>query len=151
KLRLDMTFMYRGGLKQVADFANGVHATGDFQSTAIMFNGTYEFSDWHGTTPYLTGGLGYVHNHLDTISIIDQQSAPLASINGGGWSNLGAQFGGGFTFPLRSDWYMDVGYKYLNYGKYESDDVIHYSGNTTQAFQRHVGEFSANDFTAALR
>jgi len=151
KLRADFMITYRGGLRQEIDFADQLHARADFSSVAAMFSAYYEFSEWHGTIPYLMGGLGYVHNHLDTVSITDQQAAPVASIQGGGWSNLGTQFGGGFAFKVREDWYLDAGYRYLHYGKYESDDVIRYATQTNQVFERHVGKFSANDFTIALR
>ena len=151
KLRADFTVTYRGGLKQDADFLNQLHATADFQSTSAMANFYYDFSEWHGTYPFVTAGLGYVHNHLDTVSILDHDLRPVASIQGGGWSNLGAQFGGGLALPVRSDWFLDIGYRYLNYGKYESSDLIRYANGVNQKFERHVGEFSAHNFFATLR
>lgn len=149
--RADAVLSYRGGLEEDVEFGDAFQGKADFQSTSFMFNGTYEFSEWHGVIPHVTGGLGYVYNHLDTVSITTSDSAPLASINGGGWANFGGQFGGGVSIPFHENWFVDVGYRYFDGGKYESDDVIHLATGVNQTFERHVGNIRANELTVALR
>lgn len=150
-LRADATITYRGGLEQSVEFGDAFHAKADFQSTAIMFNGAYEFSPWRQFVPYVSGGLGYVYNHLDMVSIVSSEGQPLANISPGGWANMGGQFGGGVSIPFHENWFVDVGYRYFDGGKYESDDVIHLATGVNQTFDRHVGNLRANELTVALR
>jgi len=151
RLRTDLTVTYRGGFEQTVDFGEALHAKADFQSTAVMLNAHYEFSPSGKIVPYVGGGIGYVYNHLDQVSITSAQDAPVATINGGGWANFGAQFGGGIAIPIRDKWFVDLGYRYFDGGKYESADKIHIASGVTQTFSRHVGDLRAHDFTAALR
>jgi opacity protein-like surface antigen len=150
-LRADATITYRGGFEQNVEFGEAFHAKADFQSTAVMFNAAYEFSPWHQVIPYVSGGLGYVYNQLDQVSIVSSDGLPLANINPGGWANMGAQFGGGVSIPFHENWFVDVGYRYFDGGKYESDDVIHLATGVNQTFDRHVGNLTANELTVALR
>jgi opacity protein-like surface antigen len=149
-IRADFTLTYRGGFEQNAELGNSINAKADFQSTAAMFNVTYEFSEWSGLTPYITGGLGYVYNHLDQVSIT-ADNRPLANIQAGGWANLGGQIGGGITIPFANDWALDVGYRYFDGGKYESSDTIQLASGVNLDFEKHVGSLSANEIVATLR
>ena len=151
KIRADFTVTYRGGFQQSIEIGDNIHGTGNFQSTAAMANVHYDFSAWKNSIPFVGGGLGYVHNHLDQVSIIDTSGTPLANIQGGGWSNLCYQFGGGLAIPIRDEWFIELGYRYFHGGKYESDDVIHYAEGVNQVFQRHVGTLSSNEFVVRLR
>jgi opacity protein-like surface antigen len=151
QLRGDMTVTYRGGFEQSLAVGNNIRGRADFQSTSVLFNVNYEFAPWNGLTPHVGGGIGYVYNHLDQVSITTDDGTPLANINGAGDADFAFQLGGGITFPLKDKLQLDVGYRYFDGGTYGSDSVIHLAQGVNREFSRTEGDLSAHELNVGLR
>ncbi len=132
-LRGDITLEYRDGghfqsmytlndsttNTQYADFYRG-----DTSSLIGLANVYADVGTWYGITPFVGGGIGFARNSL--YGVTDQG---LVTVNGGATGPSGGYFGNGvsssfawalmagFDFDVTQNLKLEVGYRYLNYGK----------------------------------
>jgi opacity protein-like surface antigen len=139
-IRGDITEEYRGGAHfQTLEVLNDSGATpkiqyadfyrGDLSSWVTMFNGYADLGTWYGVTPYVGGGLGFAYNKLSGFT--DSGYASDASTGGvpvpaGGYSSDGGKWNfawglmAGLSFDVTQNLKLDLGYRYLDYGKFTS-------------------------------
>jgi opacity protein-like surface antigen len=135
-LRMDVTAEYRGGshfqvLEQVgvpstssqfADFYRG-----SLSSMVGMVNGYVDVGTWYGITPYVGGGVGVARNTLSGVT----DTGFAYPGNGGGFPTGGFLDDGsktnfawavmaGLGFNVTQNLKLDLGYRYLNLGKFTS-------------------------------
>jgi len=126
--RMDLTLGYRGGYK--LDDSDGFPSDfkADIRSLSLLLNAYYDFSlaAWSGK-PYVGAGIGFASNKIDTITNSDAFGATI-TVPGGTSTNRAWAFMAGFRFPLSSSMMLDVGYRYIDLGKIESDADATYSG-----------------------
>jgi opacity protein-like surface antigen len=141
--RGDITEEYRGGshfqslevlndkgppIIQYADFYRG-----DVSSWVTMFNGYADLGTWYGVTPYVGAGLGFAYNKLfgvtDTGSAYNSNPAgPTGGLivpTGGYFSDAGKwnfawSLMAGLSFDVTQNLKLDLGYRYLDYGKFST-------------------------------
>jgi opacity protein-like surface antigen len=136
-LRFDVTGEYRGGghfqaLEQVgvpsttsqfADFYRG-----DISSLIVMFNGYVDLGTWYGVTPFVGAGVGWASNRLsgvtDTGFAYTGGGAPGSPTGGffgnGTTDNLAWALMAGLDFNVTDNLKLELGYRYLDYGKIKS-------------------------------
>ena len=94
-----------------------------------MFNGYVDLGTWSGITPYVGAGVGFAYNKLfgftDTgYAYSDGVQSPTGgySDDGGKW-NFAWGLMAGLSFDVTQNLKLDLGYRYLDYGKFTSGVV----------------------------
>ncbi|MGO8834714.1 MAG: outer membrane protein [Roseiarcus sp.] len=143
-LRFDVTGEYRGGshfqaLEQVgvppaAGFAQGYQNAdfyrGDMSSIIGLFNGYVDIGTWYGVTPFVGAGVGLAQNTLSGLTDTGFTYTPSVFTNGGaptgGYFSNGSKTSfawalmAGLDFNVTDNLKLELGYRYLDYGKFGS-------------------------------
>ncbi|MDE3175446.1 MAG: porin family protein [Pseudomonadota bacterium] len=124
---------------QAADFYKG-HVS----SLLGMVNGYVDLGTWYGITPFVGAGVGVSFNHFyggqdnGVISNGGMGSSPSGGVFGNGTkANLAWALMAGFDMSVARNLKLELGYRYLSYGKFNSGASQCLSGNG------NVGSFSA--------
>jgi opacity protein-like surface antigen len=171
--RGDITEEFRGGssfqtlevlneptapASQYADFYRG-----NLSSYITMVNGYADLGTWYGVTPYVGAGGGFAYNRLSgmTDTGFAAVGAPPSPVGGylsdaGKW-NFAWGLMAGLSFDVTQNLKLDVGYRYLDYGKFTSG-VAHClspgspGGFSCQSYTVYSkNELASNDLRIGLR
>jgi opacity protein-like surface antigen len=135
-LRFDVTGEYRGGSEfqtleqvgipsQAAQFANFYR--GNVSSFIGLVNGYVDVGTWYGVTPFVGGGVGVANNRLTGVT--DTGFAYPGNGTGsptGGYlsdsskTNFAWALMAGLDFNVTQNLKLELGYRYLDYGKLQS-------------------------------
>lgn len=123
-LRADVTLTYRGGYRLNEKGADA-HYSATIRSTALMLNGYYDFMAGNGG-PYLGLGVGWAQNRMGTM-VQDFGGFPNVvgfhtMLSGAKKNNAAFALMAGVGIPI-SGWTIDLGYRYVNLGKFETGTV----------------------------
>lgn len=137
--RMDLTLGFRGGyeLDDSDAFPSGYRA--DITSLSLLLNAYWDFSlaAWNGR-PYVGAGVGIASNKIDPITNSGGAlgavsfTLPGGTSTGRAWAVMA-----GFRYPLSPALTLDVGYRYIDLGKIESD-----SGTATCSPSCGAGAYS---------
>ena len=164
-LRMDVTGEYRGGshfqvLEQVgvpstssqfADFYRG-----NLSSMVGLVNGYVDAGTWYGITPYVGAGVGVARNTLsgvtDTGFAYPGGGAPGSPTGGyldnGSKTNFAWALMAGLDFNVTQNLKLDIGYRYLNLGKFTSG-ASHCFNGTGQGGGFSVANCGGSGYTLA--
>jgi opacity protein-like surface antigen len=154
RLRADVTFSYRGGFElDDSDQAPSSYAA-DITSYNAMLNGYVDFplERWPRVVPYIGAGIGYANNKTDDITNWNLPPLPpgVSTLPGGSSSNLAWQISVGASIALTPKITLDVGYRYLDSGKIETN-----AGNVTgfwaQPYDGATGYLHTHELQVGLR
>ena len=142
--RADFTEEYRGGssfqslevlnepnivggntsIQQYADFYRA-----NISSWVSLFNGYVDLGTWSGITPYVGAGVGFAYNTLSGFTDTGYaytngvNSASGGYFNDAGKWNFAWALMAGLSFDVTQNLKLDLGYRYLDYGKFTSGTV----------------------------
>jgi opacity protein-like surface antigen len=156
--RSDVTFEYRDGANfqslytlndpRRAQYANFYR--GNASSFVGMLNGYANLGTWFGLTQFVGAGIGFAHNSL--YGLTDQGMTTIATnpsvptggyFNSGSTSNFAWALMAGVDFNVTENLKIELGYRYLNYGKISSggssDGTTISSSNTLASNDFRVG------------
>ncbi len=185
-LRFDVTGEYRGGsqfqsLEQVgvppaAGFAQGYQNANFYraQGTSIvgLVNGYVDIGTWYGITPFVGAGVGVAQNRLSGLTDTGFTYSPSVFTNGGaptgGYFSNGSKTNfawalmTGLDFNVTENLKLELGYRYLNYGKFASGGSNCFNGTGANggfspancggsANYLSTGNLSSQDFRIGLR
>jgi opacity protein-like surface antigen len=135
-LRFDVTGEYRGGshlqgLEQVAipsqGYQNANFYRADTSSIIGLVNGYVDLGTWYGLTPFVGAGVGIANNRLSglTDTGFTYPGNGLGFPTGGYFSdasktNLAWALMAGVDFNVTQNLKLELGYRYLDYGKFQS-------------------------------
>ena len=136
-LRFDVTGEYRGGahfqaLEQVAipsiGYQNADFYRGDLSSIIGLVNGYVDIGTWYGITPFVGAGVGVAQNKLSGVTDAGGFTYPgngLGFPTGGYFSDASkTSFAwalmAGLDFNVTQNLKLELGYRYLDYGKFTS-------------------------------
>jgi opacity protein-like surface antigen len=133
RLRADATFSYRNGFKlDDTDQAPSSYSA-RITSYNVMVNGYVDFplSRMKAVVPYVGAGVGYASNKIDDITNDNLPPLPpgVSTLPGGTSNGVAWQVSFGVSIKVTRKVTLDVGYRYLDSGKIETN-----SGNVTGAF-----------------
>lgn len=148
---------------QAADFYKG-HVS----SLLGMVNGYVDLGTWYGVTPFVGAGVGVSFNRFysgmdnGVITNVGGASSPSGGVFGTGTkADLAWALMAGFDMSIAHNLKLELGYRYLNYGKFKSGGSQCLSGNGNIGSFNSVncgGGFaiasrtlSSNDFRIGLR
>jgi opacity protein-like surface antigen len=166
--RVDVTGELRGGSSfsglEVLNVTGGAHAgyqaadfySGHVSSVLSMANAYVDLGTWYGLTPYVGAGLGVAFNNFygATDNGVITQPGGATSPSGGYFGNnthtdLAWALMTGFDMDITHNLKLEVGYRYLNYGKIQSG-ASHCLGGC-QDFTIASKNLSSNDVRIGLR
>jgi opacity protein-like surface antigen len=121
-LRADATVARRllYDVKQTMPDATDVAAK--VHSWSLMANGYYDFPMARGT-PYVGAGLGWASNKVENVNF-----STAGAQSGGSKSNPAWALMAGVGVPITPRVTLDVGYRYIDLGKFETGPGSGYSG-----------------------
>jgi opacity protein-like surface antigen len=176
-LRADLTVGYRGGyeLDDVAEeietfeFINSYAGTlfAEITSIPVLFNAYVDLGGITGLVgpnivPYVGAGFGFARNEIGTIRG-HALNDPTKTLTAPGGSNVDLAWAimAGFSAPLPGvrNLFLDVGYRYLDSGKIETDGgPVLFGGEQNQSegiivsdHNGFEGDLTAHEFKAGLR
>ena len=138
--RADVTGEYHGGSRvqalyvindpngspqtQAADFYSG-----NLSSIVGLVNGYADLGTWSGVTPYVGAGVGFAGNTLFGLSNQSENTIvvnPIGTWPSGGYASDHSQWNfawalmAGLSFDVTQNLKLDLGYRYLDLGKFSS-------------------------------
>jgi opacity protein-like surface antigen len=175
--RTDFTEEYRGGASfQALEVLNEPNLVGgntsvqqyaDFYRANIsswvsLFNGYVDLGTWSGITPYVGAGVGFAYNTLSGFTDTGYAYTNGANSAVGGYANDAGKWNfawalmAGLSFDVTQNLKLDLGYRYLDYGKFTSGKVNCLAettpGFTTGCYSIYSkSDLSSNDFRIGLR
>lgn len=123
-VRMDVTLDHNfdAQFKGIASAPGGISLTdrARFQSTTLMMNGYLDFRPVMGWTPYVGAGVGVSHNVLSQhiVTAYDPATGLEVSegLSGGDKFSLAWALMAGVGYQLSSNFTLDLGYRYVNFG-----------------------------------
>lgn len=115
--RVDLTSSYAGGhkLDGTDGAGTGWKADIDAWSSFVNLYFDYPIGDW---SPYLTAGAGLSRNRTETVS----RSTSSVTIDGKTTTEFAWQAGAGVGYAFSPNWSLDLGYRYVDAGRFSSSD-----------------------------
>jgi opacity protein-like surface antigen len=151
-LRGEVALSYRGGYGLAGAGSTGAEIKSDITSTAVMANGYYDFQA-RGVRPYVGLGVGWTQNKMDPV--VQTFSGATITSPGGKKSNAASALMAGVGIPLSSGRTLDVGYRYVDLGKFESGSgtwtATGPSGTFTQPYSGAEGKLTAHELAVGIR
>jgi opacity protein-like surface antigen len=123
--RTDVTIGYRGGYDLSATEtigANTLAGEADLKSWAGLINVYYDFANASRFTPYIGAGIGVARNKLDDVPLM-LNGASVGTLNGDSKTNVAWQLSLGTAIRVSQGISLDVGYRYMDLGKFQSADT----------------------------
>ena len=151
---------------QAADFYKG-----NVSSALAMINAYADLGTWYGVTPYVGAGVGVAFNkfsggidqgQIGAVGGVGPISPSGGTLSGGNTTNLAWALMAGFDFNITHNLKLELGYRYLDYGKFKSGGSSCLSGNGAAGsfsvancggapFSVASKELTSNDFRLGLR
>ena len=114
------------------------------QIHSYMINTYYDFDTGSAFTPYIGGGIGYAKTKF---SATHWEIGTETSSH----TNFAWQIGGGIAYAVNDNVSIDVGYRYVDYGKIDKiTDIVSY-GVLGSDFYKTSIDTSANELYAGIR
>ena len=114
------------------------------QIHSYMINAYYDFNTDSAFTPYIGGGIGYA-----TTKLSDTRARTGAKSNS--HTNFAWQIGGGIAYAVNDNVSIDVGYRYVDYGKFDKiTDIVDFGELGPDAYRTSI-DTTANELYAGIR
>jgi opacity protein-like surface antigen len=149
-LRSDLTLSYRSGFQHVSGFAAMPQGKADLHSLAALVSLHLDVLSTARVSPYGGFGLGLARNHLNRITITNPDGSILGTIEGKTSTGFAWQLSAGADIQVANQWILDVGYRYLSAGDYESSDLLIFADDSS-APGKTEGKFRSHEFIASIQ
>jgi opacity protein-like surface antigen len=122
-----------------------IHAS--VKSTTLMFNGYKDLGSFGGITPYIGAGVGVSYNKMSDVYFTGNPFL-LNTIGGASRTSLAWSLMAGVGYQMNERAILDLGYRYMDYGKAESGRV-----DNTGAINPplRINDITAHEFKVGLR
>lgn len=117
------------------------------KSTTLMFNGYKDLGTFGRVTPYLGAGVGVAYNKTGDTYFTGNPALPN-TIEGASRMSLAWSLMAGVGYQLSERAILDVGYRYMDYGKAESGRIDN-TGSVNPALR--INDLAAHEFKVGLR
>jgi len=115
--RVDLTSSYAGGHELDDSDTGGNRWKADIGAWTSLVNIYFDYplGDW---SPYLTAGAGVSRNRTESVT----RSPTALTIDGKTTTEFAWQAGGGVGYAFSPNWSLDLGYRYVDAGRFSSGD-----------------------------
>lgn len=140
-LRTDLSLTHIGGQKLSETDAAGRNFGTNLTSNALMLNAYADIpGNFGGLRPYVGGGIGVANVATSDFTVISAGGATTRVFNGGNSNNFAFQGSAGVSIPVTPNLEMDLGFKYLDSGRFVgSSGIPTINGVFNQAFASAPG------------
>ena len=114
------------------------------QIHSYMINAYYDFNTDSAFTPYIGGGIGYAKTKLS-------ETKGRRGTKSNSHTNFAWQIGGGIAYAVNDNVSIDVGYRYVDYGKFDKITRIDDFGELGPDAYRTSIDTTANELYAGIR
>lgn len=159
--RADVTFDYLPSLKVSGGWWLGplrLSGHAGLDSLVGLVNGYVDLDGVFPNTfgsfqPYLTAGLGFARDDLDTFSGSAGSASGITpfTLTGSTQMNFAWALGAGIGYALTSRWTVDVAYKYLDLGQLRTDTTLGLMGMTIPLSAIKSGNLDVHTVTLGVR
>jgi opacity protein-like surface antigen len=149
--RLDVTLSYRFDHALTSQGTDGFTGAADVASLVGMANGYYDITTYDRFTPYVTGGLGVARNHTGTNTLRDGTGALYSTSAANSVTRFAWQLGAGTAVALSGGLSLDLGYHYLDMGRFSTPDTAVQPNGTIRTQAANTGALTAHEVSAGLR
>lgn len=101
-------------------------ATTSLESYLLLANAYVDLGTWWRVTPYVGAGIGAAFNSLDGTTLTP--TTPSAIVNDNGDWDLAWALMAGAAFDVTSNWKVDAGYRYTDFGEVETEVATNIGG-----------------------
>lgn len=141
-LRGDVMLAYRGFYSLNDKTFEATYHAG-ITSTTVMLNGYYDFSAG-GVRPYVGAGIGWARNETDRL-VQDFGLGFANTFSGATRDDTAVALMAGIGVPY-SGWTLDIGYRYIDLGKFETGTAAAFGISSGQ-----TGRLRAHELTLGAR
>ncbi len=128
--------------------------TASVSSAVFLVNGYIDLGTWYNVTPYVGGGAGVSYNMLHGLTDIGIETGGYGTALDQNTSNFAWALMAGFSYSLTSNLKLDIGYRYLDMGKVESN-LIGCNGGAQNcnggSYEAQTFRLTSNDIRLGLR
>lgn len=144
-IRMDLTIEYRADadLYGVFPASPTTPLTGELSSWVGLANFYYDFDMGHRITPYVGVGLGFASHKMDAGKLVS--GADLVDFSGKTETEFAWALMAGVDIDLRSQWKLDIGYRYMDLGD------VKYLDATTGTKTFNVDDLESHEIRVGLR
>lgn len=147
-LRTELVVNYRGGYELNGTDTAGVSVSSDIVSWATMLNGYVNVPiRLLGLQPYVGAGIGWAFNNADTVSF-GRPGVGTTTAPGGNDNDLAWQLMAGVGFAFAPNLVLDVGYRYVDLGNFQTDAAVTPLGTAASGIK---GDITAHEALVSLR
>jgi opacity protein-like surface antigen len=127
---------------------------GQLSATVFMANAYVDLGNWYGITPFVGAGVGLAFNSLQGPWRVDPEyKQDFSAAANRSFTNFAWQVGGGLAFHVTPNLKLEVAYRYLNLGSFNSNvmgcNVTDY--NRGCAGERQSFNLASNDVKVGFR
>ena len=134
-----------GGPASPAPIVDPMHTS--IKSTTLMVNVYKDLGSFGPVTPYLGAGVGVAYNKMGDVYFTDNPNL-TNSIHGDSRLSLAWSLMAGIGYQLNERAILDVGYRYMDYGKAQSGQID--SAGFVNPIV-HINDIAAHEFKVGLR
>jgi opacity protein-like surface antigen len=154
-LRTDLTVSYRTNYSGSATDTTTLPGTtltekSNINSLVGLANAYFDFPSLFGITPYIGGGAGAARNSVGA-STTSLGNAQIGTLNGGTKTNFAWQVGVGASMSLFPTIALDVGYHYIDAGKFTTATSGTVSGVPVSGISPATGRLTAQEVEVGIR
>ena len=142
-LRGEVTLAYRPSYSLHEFVGNEATYHANITSTTLMVNGYYDFTAG-GVRPYIGAGIGWARNETEKLTQ-DFGRGFANTFSGATRDNAAVALMAGVGIPY-SGWTLDIGYRYIDLGKFETGAAAAFGVSSGQ-----TGKLSAHELTLGAR
>lgn len=144
-LRMDLTLEYRSDAELYAYYpaSPALPLTGEMSSWVGLANLYYDFDMGHRITPYVGVGIGFASHTMDAGKQIS--GGDPVDFNGKSDTSFAWALMAGVDIDLRSQWKLDIGYRYLDLGD------VSYTDATTGTKSFEIDDLESHEIRVGVR
>jgi opacity protein-like surface antigen len=155
--RVDVTGEYRGktafrGLDLYPQSTNDYFGTKS--EWLFMANAYIDLGTWWCITPFIGAGIGYSRNTIDNfrdVGIANFVTPTLAYANSNSQWEMAWALHAGLAYKVNNNFTIELAYRYLNLGDFQSGDLITYLGQNSVYNPMLLNGVTSHDLKLGVR
>lgn len=124
--------------------------SGSVSSAVFLANGYVDLGTWYGITPFVGGGVGASYNMLHALTDVGIETGGFGTAQDRNSTQFAWAVMAGFSYSLTSNLKLELGYRYLDMGKVQSNPIV-CQNSAGCSFETQGFRLSSNDIRLGLR
>jgi opacity protein-like surface antigen len=126
--------------------------SGSVSNAVFLANGYFDLGTWYGITPFIGGGVGVSDNMLHALTDNGLETGGFGTAQDHNSLQFAWALMAGFSYSLTSNLKLELGYRYLDMGKVDSNPIVCQGvGPGGCNFEKQSFRMTSNDVRLGLR